>query len=80
MPPDHSVRADDDEGLFPTRPKPERENPEKLIEQLQVLATRRAGNVRKIVLTLRERLTSQREFGTCWGVAAWMVPGEGIAP
>ena len=35
MPPNHSLRADDDEGLFPTRPKSARENSEQFIEQVE---------------------------------------------
>jgi hypothetical protein len=35
MPPNHSLWADDNEGLLPTRPKPVRENPEEPIEHVQ---------------------------------------------
>ena len=33
VPPDHSVRGHDDQGLFPTGPEPSRKNPEELIER-----------------------------------------------
>jgi hypothetical protein len=35
MPPNHSLWANDNEGLLPTRPKPVRENPEEPIEHVQ---------------------------------------------
>jgi hypothetical protein len=33
VPPDHSVRGHDDQGLFPIGPEPSRKNPEELIER-----------------------------------------------